>query len=923
MNNCANCNNSSANNCNNNNNNVRSSYHQKALQQIRNSLQPFATVFSGSSASSTQYAPSASSTSSSPLPPNQPPPPYVYYHVLQNGSNGAQPCESPPPAASDRSSSQQQQQQQQQAAAAAYYYQTNGYFSPLSNASSNDTSSTSSEYYYKTSSSGTITPTTNTSSQSPNTKLLSSQLPPPPVSRPGAIEYRAQQYPFVPSQVPINVQQLLRRMDLNERNVVPRTTSPREHNYDRNIRTTPPIINSNSPTNQLQYKVTPASNKPTLIIKSTIVPKPVLQTATNVDSSNNKPYHTTPPPPYENEHKHKLPAPLPSSPPPPPLPPKPKKQTNNQNITNEIIHTHESPIPERKKLSKEKEEERFESKVRVYSPAAFKFFMEQHVENVIKSHQERLHRRLQLESEMAKIGLSEEAQTQMRRMLSQKESNYIRLKRAKMDKSMFKVIRTIGVGAFGEVALVRKIDTQLLYAMKTLRKSDVLRRNQVAHVKAERDILAEADNEWVVKLYYSFQDKDHLYFVMDYIPGGDLMSLLIKKGIFEEPLAQFYIAELTCAIESVHKMGFIHRDIKPDNILIDRDGHIKLTDFGLCTGFRWTHNSKYYQENTCVHCAENICNEHGPNKQIVSNGPKVLERRRMMMMRNGNKDAHNLRCLAHSLVGTPNYIAPEVLLRTGYTQLCDWWSVGVILYEMLVGQPPFLAPTPAETQYKVISWEKTLRIPSNTNPPVSREARDLILKLCTDHSRRLGKNGAQQIKNHSFLYPIFHPNAPARECTTTAPPPDYSDALSTTSCSTNASTYSSVYSSCSSSSTSSCSSSSSSPPINLRRTIAPYIPKIAHPTDTSNFDPCEEEASDHRLNFEDDMYNNDNQFHGFFEFTFRRFFDDAYHLEDLGGFAAAAAAAAAANNAEQKNNAENDTNTNNPFNDRGSGPVYV
>lgn len=141
----------------------------------------------------------------------------------------------------------------------------------------------------------------------------------------------------------------------------------------------------------------------------------------------------------------------------------------------------------------------------MYSPAAFKFFMEQHVENVIKSHQERLHRRLQLESEMAKIGLSEEAQTQMRKMLSQKESNYIRLKRAKMEKSMFKVIRTIGVGAFGEVALVRKTDTQLLYAMKTLRKSDVLRRNQVAHVKAERDILAEADNEWVVKLYYSFQ----------------------------------------------------------------------------------------------------------------------------------------------------------------------------------------------------------------------------------------------------------------------------------------------------------------------------------------------------------------------------------------------------------------------------------
>lgn len=257
---------------------------------------------------------------------------------------------------------------------------------------------------------------------------------------------------------------------------------------------------------------------------------------------------------------------------------------------------HESPIPERKLVPKDQEEVK-EGRIKHYSPQAFKFFMEQHVENVIKSYKQRMFRKNQLEKEMGRINLSEEAQVQMRRMLNQKESNYIRLKRAKMEKSMFTKIKTIGVGAFGEVALVQKIDTpNLYYAMKTLKKADVLKRNQVAHVKAERDILAEADNEWVVKLYYSFQDRDNLYFVMDYIPGGDLMSLLIKWGIFSEELARFYIAELTVAVESVHKMGFIHRDIKPDNILIDRDGHIKLTDFGLCTGFRWTHDSKYYQK---------------------------------------------------------------------------------------------------------------------------------------------------------------------------------------------------------------------------------------------------------------------------------------------------------------------------------------
>ncbi|XP_015925321.1 serine/threonine-protein kinase Warts [Parasteatoda tepidariorum] len=498
----------------------------------------------------------------------------------------------------------------------------------------------------------------------------------------------------------------------------------------------------------------------------------------------------------------------------------PSTQSDSTHELNKVQNkiTQLSPPPPRKMLSKEKEKERRESKVRNYSPAAFKFFMEQHIENLLKSHQEREHRRQQLESEMAKVGLTKEAQCEIRKMLHQKESNYIRLKRAKMNKSMFTKIKTIGIGAFGEVALVRKVDANQLYAMKTLRKSDVLKRNQVAHVKAERDILAEADNEWVVKLYYSFQDDENLYFVMDFIQGGDLMSLLIKLGVFSETLARFYIAELVLAVESVHKMGFIHRDIKPDNILIDRDGHIKLTDFGLCTGFRWTHNSKYYQRN----------GEHGRQDSMdlddkwgnechckPSANLKPLERRR--------KREHQ-RCLAHSLVGTPNYIAPEVLLKSGYTQLCDWWSVGVILYEMLVGQPPFYANTPAETQLKVINWEATLRIPKKAN--IADEATDLILRLCTVAESRLGRNGVEEIKQHSFFSEI-----------------DFNS--------------------------------------DLRKTRAPYIPNIRYPTDTSNFDPIDSdklrsdnsESSDEG-NLDDPSDNNKHPEHAFLEFTFRRFFDD-------------------------------------------------
>ncbi|XP_045130442.1 serine/threonine-protein kinase Warts-like [Portunus trituberculatus] len=482
-----------------------------------------------------------------------------------------------------------------------------------------------------------------------------------------------------------------------------------------------------------------------------------------------------------------------------PPPPPPEEKT-----------THQSPIPERKKLSKEMEQQRRESRVCNLSPQAFKFYMEQHIENVMKSCEERENRRLQLEKEMKKIGLSEKDQNQMRKMLSQKESNFIRLKRAKMGKHLFRKIKTIGVGAFGEVALVLKVDTHRLYAMKTLRKADVLKRNQVAHVKAERDILAEADNEWVVKLYYSFQDKDNLYFVMDYIPGGDLMSLLIKRGIFLEDLARFYIGELVCAIESVHKMGFIHRDIKPDNILIDRDGHIKLTDFGLCTGFRWTHNSKYYQrvgdhdrQDSIDPCLDNdiVCN---------CDDLKPLERRRRRQ---------HLRCLAHSLVGTPNYIAPEVLSRTGYTQLCDWWSVGVILYEMLVGQPPFLASTPPETQSKVINWETTLKIPKQAK--LSPEAKNLILSLCTHPEKRLGRNGAQEVKDHPYLQSL-----------------DFEGGL--------------------------------------RKQQALYLPEIKHPTDTSNFDPIDPDKLRPSEPNESDLEwvnNEDQPLHAFFEFTFRRFFD--------------------------------------------------
>lgn len=441
-------------------------------------------------------------------------------------------------------------------------------------------------------------------------------------------------------------------------------------------------------------------------------------------------------------------------------------------------------------------------------PEAFKFFMEQHIENIFKSYHQRMQRRMKLEQEMAKRGLDEATSEQMRRILYQKESNFLRIKRAKMHKDLFQTVKPLGIGAFGVVSLVRKVDTKKLYAMKTLRKADVLRRNQVAHVKAERDILAEADNEWVVKLFFSFQDSENLYFVMEYIPGGDMMSLLIKLGTFPEHLTLFYISELVCAIESVHKMGFIHRDIKPDNILIGGDGHIKLTDFGLCTGFRWTHDSKRYLpkgQHQRHHSME-------PGQWEDEDPVKPLELRRLR--------EHD-RSIAHSLVGTPNYIAPEILRRVGYKQLCDWWSVGVIMYEMMVGQPPFMAPTPSETQHKIVNWSQYLHIPRHAASAMSRAASDLILRFCCDPSDRIGKNGIDEIKSHPFFSAI-----------------DWS--------------------------------------VGIRNYEPPYIPKIMYDADTSNFDPIPQSQLQRLQSKKRDVSSlpKGQPEHAFYEWTFIRFYPE-------------------------------------------------
>ncbi|CAG0913090.1 unnamed protein product [Notodromas monacha] len=374
-----------------------------------------------------------------------------------------------------------------------------------------------------------------------------------------------------------------------------------------------------------------------------------------------------------------------------------------------------------------------------------KVTLENYYSNLLVQHMERKQRYNQLEESMAAEGLSETQKEEKRQQHAQKETEFLRLKRSRLGVEDFEPLKVIGRGAFGEVRLVQKKDTGHVYAMKILRKEDMLQKEQVAHVRAERDILVEADHQWVVKMYYSFQDPINLYLIMEFLPGGDMMTLLMKKDTLSEECTQFYIAETALAIESIHKLGFIHRDIKPDNLLLDARGHIKLSDFGLCTGLKKSHRTDFYR-NLSQAKPSDFCKFTMRLPMFAEHASNPMDSKRR-----AESWKRNRRALAYSTVGTPDYIAPEVFLQTGYSSACDWWSLGVIMYEMLIGYPPFCSENPQETYRKVMNWKETLVFPPEI--PISEEAKECILRFCCDAERRMGGHGgAEELKhNHFFL----------------------------------------------------------------------------------------------------------------------------------------------------------------------------
>ncbi|KAK9059066.1 hypothetical protein SSX86_021685 [Deinandra increscens subsp. villosa] len=376
---------------------------------------------------------------------------------------------------------------------------------------------------------------------------------------------------------------------------------------------------------------------------------------------------------------------------------------------------------------------------------AAKQYIEKHYKEQMKNLNERRERykfyasvilRNVLEKKLADSEVTEEEQNNLLKHLEKKETEYMRLQRHKMGADDFEPLTMIGKGAFGEVRICREKTTGNVYAMKKLKKSEMLRRGQVEHVKAERNLLAEVDSNCIVKLYCSFQDEEYLYLIMEYLPGGDMMTLLMRKDTLTEDEARFYVGETVLAIESIHKHNYIHRDIKPDNLLLDKSGHMKLSDFGLCKPLDCTN----LQE-------KDFTATNNLSGALQSDGrPAVPRRTQQEQLQHWQR---NRRMLAYSTVGTPDYIAPEVLLKKGYGMECDWWSLGAIMYEMLVGYPPFYSDEPMSTCRKIVNWRTHLKFPEEAK--LSPGAKDLICKLLCNVEKRLGTKGAHEIKAHPWF----------------------------------------------------------------------------------------------------------------------------------------------------------------------------
>ncbi|KAL8371504.1 hypothetical protein RB595_001342 [Gaeumannomyces hyphopodioides] len=288
-----------------------------------------------------------------------------------------------------------------------------------------------------------------------------------------------------------------------------------------------------------------------------------------------------------------------------------------------------------------------------------------------------------------------QAHAQQQQQQQAPQEDEVRVTRSKYTLGDFEFLRTLGTGSFGRVHLVQSRHNRRFYAIKVLKKAQVVKMKQVEHTNDERKMLGQVKNPFLITLWGTFQDPKNLYMVMDFVEGGELFSLLRKSGRFPNPVAKFYAAEVTLALEYLHAKNIIYRDLKPENLLLDRHGHLKITDFGFA--------------------------KRVPDK-------------------------------TWTLCGTPDYLAPEVVSNKGYNKSVDWWSLGILIYEMLCGYTPFWdSGSPMKIYENIIQGK--VKYPAYINP----DAKDLLQRLITaDLTKRLGNlyGGPQDVKNHQWFLEV-------------------------------------------------------------------------------------------------------------------------------------------------------------------------
>lgn len=317
----------------------------------------------------------------------------------------------------------------------------------------------------------------------------------------------------------------------------------------------------------------------------------------------------------------------------------------------------------------------------------------------------------------------EEANAQWKNYVG-RERAFLRKRRSKPKHKDFDIITQVGQGGYGQVFLSKKKDTKEICALKVLNKKLLNRSDETRHVLTERDILTNTRSEWLVKLFYAFQDAENVYMAMEFVPGGDFRTLLNNAGYLNHQHAKFYISEMFASVNALHQLGFTHRDLKPENFLIDAKGHIKLTDFGLAAGS--VSNDRIESMKLRLNQVKDL--EYKPIES------KLSERQKMYRLLR-TKDVQ----YAHSMVGSPDYMALEVLEGKPYDYTIDYWSLGCMLFEAIVGYTPFSGRSSDETYTNLKRWKSVLRRPvyDNGQYVFSDRTWQLITRLIASPNERL------------------------------------------------------------------------------------------------------------------------------------------------------------------------------------------